>query len=219
MTDTHQARIRIRITQAEFAESPREASNLGCMVCWHPRYTLGDVRPKRDPREFLYDLGCEAGGSRAELPGYDEANEADEAKAAAAFDAHYVKLPLYLYDHSGITMATSPFSCPWDSGQVGFIFAPRNAEGLTDDSIRKVMQSEVEIYDQYLRGDVYQYEVEERHDGEWLPMDSCSGFYGADISNSMDRHIDATHHALLEQALARIGRWIEEPVADEGVAA
>ena len=29
-----------------------------------------------------------------------------------------VILPLYLYDHSGITMNTCGFSCPWDSGQV-----------------------------------------------------------------------------------------------------
>ena len=27
-----------------------------------------------------------------------------------------VILPLYLYDHSGITMNTTGFSCPWDSG-------------------------------------------------------------------------------------------------------
>ena len=34
----------------------------------------------------------------------------------------FVFLPLYLFDHSGITMNTSGFSCPWDSGQVGWIF-------------------------------------------------------------------------------------------------
>ena len=34
-----------------------------------------------------------------------------------------VILPLYLYDHSGITMNTCGFSCPWDSGQVGWIYA------------------------------------------------------------------------------------------------
>ena len=30
-------------------------------------------------------------------------------------------LPLYLYDHSGITMSTGSFCDSWDSGQVGFI--------------------------------------------------------------------------------------------------
>ena len=37
----------------------------------------------------------------------------------------YIILPLFLYDHSGITMSTGPFSCPWDSGQVGWIYAPK----------------------------------------------------------------------------------------------
>jgi len=37
----------------------------------------------------------------------------------------YVILPLYLYDHGGITMSTGAFSCPWDSGQVGWIYAPK----------------------------------------------------------------------------------------------
>ena len=36
-----------------------------------------------------------------------------------------VILPLYLYDHSGITMNTCGFSCPWDSGQVGWIYADK----------------------------------------------------------------------------------------------
>lgn len=31
-------------------------------------------------------------------------------------------LPLFLYDHSGITMNTSGFHCPWDSGRVGWIY-------------------------------------------------------------------------------------------------
>jgi hypothetical protein len=33
-----------------------------------------------------------------------------------------IYLPLYLYDHSGITMSYKPFGCRWDSGQVGFIY-------------------------------------------------------------------------------------------------
>ena len=36
-----------------------------------------------------------------------------------------VILPLYLYDHSGITMNTTGFSCGWDSGVVGFIYCSK----------------------------------------------------------------------------------------------
>lgn len=46
---------------------------------------------------------------------------------------NHVILPLYLYDHSGITMSTGSFSCPWDSGQVGWIYVSKEkvfGEGL-----------------------------------------------------------------------------------------
>ena len=33
-----------------------------------------------------------------------------------------IVLPVYLYDHSGISLSTAPFSCSWDSGQVGYIY-------------------------------------------------------------------------------------------------
>lgn len=54
----------------------------------------------------LYDLGDKK-GSPEDIP--------DDA----------ICLPLYLYDHGGITMSTSPFSCPWDSGQVGVIYCTK----------------------------------------------------------------------------------------------
>lgn len=40
-------------------------------------------------------------------------------------------MPLYLYDHSGITISTSEFCDPWDSGQIGFIYTnPRPLRGF-----------------------------------------------------------------------------------------
>jgi len=30
-------------------------------------------------------------------------------------------LPVYMYDHSGISLSSSPFECKWDSGKIGFI--------------------------------------------------------------------------------------------------
>ena len=40
-------------------------------------------------------------------------------------DPNNIVLPVYLYDHSGIRISTSPFSCPWDSGQVGVIYCTK----------------------------------------------------------------------------------------------
>lgn len=41
------------------------------------------------------------------------------------FRPFVVMLPLNLYDHGGITMSTGSFSCSWDSGKVGWIYATK----------------------------------------------------------------------------------------------
>ena len=89
----------------------------------------------------------------------------------------FLVLPLYLYDHSGITMNTTGFSCRWDSGKVGYIYAAKDS--LEDPSVEleKVLISEVEVYDQYLTGDVWGYVIEDESGCE---LDSCWGHYGYD---------------------------------------
>jgi hypothetical protein len=91
-------------------------------------------------------------------------------------------LPLFLYDHSGITMNTGGFSCPWDSGQVGWIYADNDMikkeyGDVTPETIeraKKLMESEVEDYDYYLTGQCYGFKLYEG-DNE---IDSCWGFLG-----------------------------------------
>lgn len=94
----------------------------------------------------------------------------------------FVFLPLYLFDHSGITMNTSGFSCPWDSGQVGWIFCtPDKLQAeygeITPKTIQQateVLEAEVRIYDTYLRGECYGYRL--YLSGE--EIDSCWDFLG-----------------------------------------
>lgn len=83
-------------------------------------------------------------------------------------DPANIVLPVYLYDHSGITISTSPFSCPWDSGQVGVMYctherATSEFGGKSTHEVReaatKCMTSEVESINSYLVGDVYGYRV------------------------------------------------------------
>ena len=164
---------RIKIFQDESPESPRTSmDNLGTMVCFHRRYNLGD---KHD---------------------YDHNDYSDWEEMKMAIDKNedaLIILPLYLYDHGGITMSTSPFSCRWDSGQVGFIYVSkkkvREEYGVKRISPKvaekalKVLEGEVETYDQYLTGDVYGYrvykvttcELGEEHEEE---VDACWGYYG-----------------------------------------
>lgn len=143
---------------------PREEyyENCGKMYCFHRIYKLGDEN----------DVNTEDYSSFDEM--IDDLTSDND-----------IVLPLYLYDHSGITISTTPFSCPWDSGQVGFITMSENTIkdlfGGDRDKALKCLESEVEVYDQYLRGDVYGYRLEDADGNE---IDACWGFYGYDHEKS-----------------------------------
>lgn len=136
-------------------DSPRSWCNLGTMVCWHNRYVLGDENPMQSPENYLQAL------------------------------EECIILPLYLYDHSGITINTTGFSCPWDSDQVGFIYVSKddirkeyNWKYITHKRINQVeeyLRNEVKTYDDYLTGNVYGYVIKDQNDEH---VESCWGFYG-----------------------------------------
>ena len=163
----------IKISQDQ-AESPRDWDNLTKMVCFHSNYTIGDDNHDYNKDDF---------GSWEELRDAIESTEDP-----------VVILPIYMYDHSGITIATTPFSCRFDSGQIGFIYVTHNsldAAGLTvrneekwSDFLERLTKSviaDVAIYDQYIRGDVYAFAIE---DEDGLVLDSCGGFYGDSLEES-----------------------------------
>jgi hypothetical protein len=173
----------------ENPESPREWENRGIMVCWHRNYDLGDEQPKMKSNDWAISL--------ADL---DDGTDMD--KVWKVLHNKYVILPLYLYDHSGITISTAPFHCPWDSGQVGWIYCERGKEGKSDEDLTKYLEGEVEIYDQYLRGDVYGFECFTitkceccGHESEEFE-DSCWGFYGSNFEE-MKGNIPKEFHELL----------------------
>ena len=154
-------KYRIDIIPDDDAEDPRNWDNLGTMICFHSRYRLGDKHNFGDPeeaREFLKNK-----------------------------KTRHIVLPLYLYDHSGITMNTTGFSCPWDSGQVGFIFISkekvRKEYGVKRISpklhkrITEYLINEVETYDKYLNGEIYGFKVIDEYDNV---IESCWGFYDED---------------------------------------
>ncbi len=171
--------FRVRYEQDDNPSNPREEfDHVGTMACWHRRYYLGDKHESEDAESYLRSLA----GNHTE----EDVGEVDMEKVHEILEEHYMILPLYLYDHSGITMSCSSFSCPWDSGQVGFIYCSlkkAKEEGVKD--IEKCLRSEVEEYDQYLTGDVWGYIVErkddESEDDEWEHEDSCWGFFGEDF--------------------------------------
>jgi len=106
----------LKVFLDKYPENPRDWDNVGLMLCLHKRYNLGD---------------------RHELAASDFSRWSDIERYLREDLNAAVVLPLYLYDHGGISMSTSrvyPYNDRWDSGQVGFICATEErlkAEKLT----------------------------------------------------------------------------------------
>jgi len=186
----------LEIYQDENPESPRTWDNLGTMVCFHNRYNLGDDKK-------LHNLSKNDFNSWLELQNH----------IAKKLDAAVI-LPLFLYDHSGITMKTSPFDCRWDSGQVGFIFVTKKqarenfSKKRVSDSLKKklitYLEGEVETYDQYLTGEMYGFKLstvstcDQGHEHK-EETDSCWGFYGDNWEkNGLFDHVDGKFEEWVE---------------------
>lgn len=162
-------------------QNPREFFDYGLsrMVCMHRNYHLGDEQLRQSDYDSWDDV---------------EKYLVDERKAK-------VILPLYLYDHSGLSMSVGPFNDRWDSGQVGFIYADEDkcikefGKDYKYSDVKNILRAEVEVYDLYLSGQVYGYKIfEKKHIVDRCPhcneilneydedeeIDSCWGFFGMD---------------------------------------
>jgi hypothetical protein len=137
--------IVIRYAAVETHDNPRtNQDNVGTMICFHRGYNLGDKHEYAEPLDMIADL---APLLSVDYPGqFMDRDELfywtqDHLRKSGAPNANrdvirammerldeeddLFYLPLYLYEHSGITMSTSPFGDRWDSGQVGIIYVKR----------------------------------------------------------------------------------------------
>jgi hypothetical protein len=155
----------------DYSFNPREDDNLTKMVCFHKRHTLGDEH------DFKFD----------DFDSWDEME-----KHITRMEDPIVIKPLYLYDHGGVTIRTRPFGDTWDSGQVGFVyvrkedvrnnfFIKRCGQRITE-RVDVLLDGEVEVYDKYLTGEVYGYEilkvvVDEDGDEHEKGLERCGGYF------------------------------------------
>ena len=154
-----------------WAESgPEDDPRLGegnetIILCAHRRYRLGD----------------EQFNDRASIEARREEIEAEGGALQA----------LYLYDHSGITVSTHPFSCTWDSGQIGWVgmeaekLAARGLGADDEEAIGTIVEEEIATWNAYLQGRVYAFSrtrivtCERGHEHE-TELERGHGFYGDD---------------------------------------
>ena len=176
----------VRIIQDENPDNPRDNDNLSIMVCFHHRYNLGDNNHDYRKEDFA-------------------SWEVLEEDIWKEYEPVVIK-PLYLYDHSGITISTTPFTSCWDSGQVGFVFVPKEnaikfheTDKLTKKLIKQceeVLDYEVRVYNDYISGNVYGWQILNNGEIE----NSCYGFYGINLQKNdlIDSLTESLERSIIE---------------------
>ena len=172
-------------------ESPREWDNICVFHIGHRHYSFGD----------------------------ENYNDYESIKAAEKETKRNgdIILPLYMFDHSGITISLSPFSCRWDSGQVGFVQIPRKTmisefgKKIFTQKLKKraleIAQHEVSELDSYITGEVYGFVIDD-------DKDSCYGYLGdikyciEEAKNSVDCQIKND----MKEHCKKIKHWIKNKV-------
>ena len=180
-----QAIVRIEIIQDTDCESPRNWDNIGTMVS---RQVLdGDI----------------SGDESVD-------DEAMQELIVRCQEESLVFTPFYALIHSGVWLSTTKsfngYTCQWDTSFAGLVYVENEKmiEEYGDLSLESkakalgCLEGEVEVYGQFLQGDVYGFHAY-NSDGE--EVDSCWGFYGSDpMENGMAEHIESEFHELLKVA-------------------
>ena len=159
ITTTDGRKLRLVIEQDQFPDDPRSWDNLGTMLCCNQYYQLGDCNSNRETELQLAEICRKYGKSNEEI---DEMAFSEEIQFILDQD-DVCGLPLWLYDHSGISMSTER-QCSWDSSFVGFIFVEKDfylAQMCLKDEkdwkakAKETLKGEVKTYSDFLEGNVY----------------------------------------------------------------
>lgn len=163
--------LRYHIEQDSDPLNPRlHNDNFSIMVFKHRNYQLGEELPKHIQNRFPF-------------------RELYRAMFREYGPMAYVT-PVFMYDHSGITISTTPFGCHWDSGLLGWCFVPISkvieafGEKWPDKKIyrekgRNIAETKIKDYDTYLRGEIYGYVIYDVENPSET-IESCGGYYDYD---------------------------------------
>ncbi|MFW6024991.1 MAG: hypothetical protein ACOCRX_01485 [Candidatus Woesearchaeota archaeon] len=191
--------------------SPREDDNLSQIHAWHKRVNLGD-------EGYNYNLDFQTEHDRLE----------DNLKQARKNND--IVYPLYIYQHSGIALSLDnshyPFTDKWDAGQVGYVIVSRekvlkefSRERLTKklrNKVRRIIEAEIETYNQYLNGEIYGYKIKDNQDNL---IDSLWNIYEQDnaeeeakeyVNNIDEPNLEQRFIDYLDERGEGYGEWLKE---------
>ncbi len=165
---TTETKPKLVIEREEFADSPRENSNIGKFI------TQERNRVSPDNDTYLYNLMIETASVASSREDHLE-------RLYKAIDYPILIVPICRYEHSGVKYMTG-FHHGWDYSNCGFYFI--TVETFTsifpdkcnpdETELLKIVESEIDTYNKYLNGDVYCFTL---FNDEGEKVDSCTGFY------------------------------------------
>lgn len=117
--------------------------------------------------------------------------------------------PVYMYNHSGIAFSLSPFSCNWDSGQVGWLVVTKESQetmGTPIDRIEEVAKAEFQEFDDVIQGNVYYFRIE---DAEGNEIDSCGGFIGDGGLEDIPSNVPCEYREVVKAKILKEYPWVK----------
>lgn len=187
--------------------NPIEDEDLVYLACRHRRYNLGNYEMSQYPDTFWRGL------VENFLPRTEGIENLEIKECQSLLKDHLVWTNLYLYDHSGLSIAcgdSNPFSYNvMDSGRVGIAFASALDYGYQTgwrEAAMEQIQKVVKLYDQYLSGDVYLMTLLEKKKDDWLDIENVGDCYNTDVFEALELDTYGLKEAL------NSGEYEEKPI-------
>lgn len=201
---TVETKLKLKVMYDKSAESPIERTCnggiIGNFICWNKNTLLGHKHKFEDKVDLFRELAYKYNPDKVEE--LEKSLRNDEV----SFD-HYVSeiekmvynndeiyiLPLFLYGYSELTITTTGFGSDWDNNFVGYVYTTKDELDCmgcvynSREDVEEILKSEVELYDKYLKGEVYGFsivEYDEKYDNEYDEIESYWGFYGDDMKEN-----------------------------------
>lgn len=173
-------------------ESPRDWDNLGKLMLKGGRHIGHDEHSSFNVTALVaWSDGLDIEDAQDFIARNDEWLEKSEIRSMfTEFEREIGAIrQVYRYEHSGVAYNTTGFSCRWDSGKVGVIFALKkdirdnfSVKRITKNIVEKtekILDAEISTYSQWANGDVYGIKffdsIDDYNSGD--DSDSCWGFY------------------------------------------
>lgn len=183
-------KVFVQVETDDWAENPREWSNLWTILTWTSRYDSIDSNQYRDLEEFLLDNLTEK-QLRNLYKGNPSTKEFFERIQKRFYDLGYLVEPISKFEHGQVSYSAG-VSQGWDAGVVGLAMVNIDdikkeyettvlSKGLKE-KIHAILDSELDTYNSWANGYVYTVSL---LDFDGNVVDSLGGMIGYDTEKDM----------------------------------